>query len=173
MATEKKRVLSKDYSDDFSSITIKLLEYGDEAVSINVADLSDAIKAQAICHGLLQKIGDTAAGKSGDEAYEAIHSMIERIKAGEWNKGGDAGPRPTLVAEAVMRVASQGGTTFDREAVIAKYTGKDGEAARKKALANPAVRAAYEALRAEAAAARAAKMAEKAKETPASAADLV
>lgn len=162
MASERKRVLDKDYAKDFSSVTIKLLELG-EVITIDVASLPDNIRAQAICHGLLQKIGDTAAGKSGDEAAEAVMSITERIRAGDWNVVGDAGPRPTLVAEAVMKVATADGVTFDRDAVIAKYTGKDGEPARKKALGNPAVKAAYEALRAEAAVARAAAMAEKAK----------
>lgn len=162
MASERKRVLSKDYAEDFSSVTIKLLEIG-ETIEINVAGLSPEIKAQALCHGLLQKIGDTAAGKSGDDAAEAVMAIVERIKAGDWNVAGEAGPRPTLVAEAVMDVATADGVTFDREAVIAKYTGKDGEPARKKALGNPAVRAAYEKRRADAAVERAAKMAEKAK----------
>jgi hypothetical protein len=173
MASERKRVLDKDYADDFTSVTVKLLETG-ETATIDVASLSDEIRAQAICHGLLQKIGDAAAGKSGDEAAEAVLAVVERLRAGDWTIKGEAGPRPTLVAEAVMAVCDADGVAYDRAAVIAKYTGKDGEPARKKALANPAVRAAYEAKRAEAAVARAAKMAEKAKgATGGTSADLV
>lgn len=162
----RSRVLDKDYDVDAGTVTIKFLESGESEV-VNIDSLDAATVRRAALHGLVQKFGDAAAGKSGDEAYDAVMAVIERTKAGEWSKAREsAGPRPTLVAQAVMRVLSAAGKAFEESAVIAKYTGKDGEAARKHALSMAPVQAAFKTIQAELAAARAAKAAEAAAAVP-------
>lgn len=164
---ERNKVLSKDYADDFSNVTIKFLESG-EVLTVNISALSAEVRAQAICHGLIQKLGDAAAGETGDEAYNSVMGVYERIAAGEWAKVREKGEvRPTIVAEAVIRAAQADGHVIDdakRAAVVAKYTGKDAAPARKAALSNVKVAAAAEAIRRELADARLAK---RAAETPA------
>jgi hypothetical protein len=71
---ERQKVLSKDYSDDFRTVTIKFLGTSD-VLTVNVAGLPEAIRNQAICHGLVQKLGDAAAGEAGTDAYDAVMSV--------------------------------------------------------------------------------------------------
>lgn len=154
---DKTKVLDKDYSDDFKTVTIKFLESG-EVLSFDIGTLKPETVVQAACHGLVQKLGDAAAGKQGDEAYDAVMAVYERLVAGDWSKAREsAGPRPSMVAEAVIRAKEAAGLTVDKAAILAKYTGKDAGDARKAALSNAAVKAAYDQLKLESAQARAAK----------------
>jgi hypothetical protein len=154
---ERAKVLDKSTNDARTEVTIKFLESG-EILNVKVGELNTDMQARLICHGLEQKLGDAAAGKSGDEAFEAVMAVYERLIAGDWAKAREAaGPRPSMVAQAVINAKVAAGQTVDEKATLAKYTGADSAEARKMALANPAVRAAYEALRLEAAQKRAAE----------------
>lgn len=154
---ERAKVLDKSTNDDRSIVTIKFLESGEE-LHIKVGELNADIQARLICHGLEQKLGDAAAGKQGDEAFDGVMAVYERLIAGDWAKAREAaGPRPSMVAQAVINAKKAAGQAVDEAATLAKYTGKDSADARKNALANPAVKAAYEALRLEAATKRAAE----------------
>lgn len=157
-AAPRAKVLEKDYSDDFAVVTIKFLESGD-SLEVNVGDLSEEIRSAALCHGLVQKLGDAAAGKSGDDAREAVMSVYERLIAGDWTKGKDvSGPRPSMVADAVMAHLTATNTPFEKEAILSKYTGKGTEDNRKRALGNAGVKYQYEKIKLDRQTARLAKM---------------
>lgn len=174
MATRERKT-KVEWDLETGAINLTLLASG-EVISLNVVGLSDEIKRDGLFHGLEQKLIDAAAGKDGDEAFESIMAVKERLEAGEWTKAREgAGPQPTLVAEAVMRFADSVGKAYVRADVIAKYTGKEAADLRKAALQNPAVRIAYDEIRAEQAAKRLAAQKEKLAKAPveASADDLV
>lgn len=161
-ASKKPKILDREWNDDFTVGTIKHIPTGEtltldlSALGVNTAP---EIARRLAIHGWHQKVGDCIA-KSGDpEAdFDKMASIHERLLGGMWTVAREsAGPRPTLVAEAVMRVATAMGVSFDREKVIAKYAGKDGEAARKAAMEKADVVAAYKTIIAENAAKRAAE----------------
>jgi len=156
---ERQKVLGKDYSDDFRTVTINFLGT-DDTLTVNVEALPEAVRKQAICHGLVQKLGDAAAGESGVAAYDAVMTVYERLVAGDWTKVREGvGPRPSIVAEAVCRVLEKAGKVFNRAAKIIEYTGKDSKAKRDGALANAVVKAEFDAIQAERAMERADKSA--------------
>lgn len=171
-----KKIMDKDYNETNGTFIIKFPD--GQSIQGDVAKLGGtptdggfvvpfgSVAMMALLHGINQKIGDAASGAKGDAdaAYESCLTTAEQVMSGEWNKKREAGEgtRPSLVVEAVIRVKEEAGMEVDRAATIAKYTGKDAEATRKAALANPKVKAAYEAIRAEAAQKRAADAAAKA-----------
>lgn len=175
-----KKIMDKDYNESDGTFSIKFPD--GQSIIGNVEKLGGkpadggymvpfgSVAMMALLHGINQKIGDAASGAKGDAdaAYEACLTTAEQVMSGEWNKKreGGEGTRPSLVVEAVLRVKQEAGLPVNREETIAKYTGKDAEATRKAALANPKVKAAYEAIRLEAQQRRAAEAAKKAGATP-------
>lgn len=68
---------------------------GFPALQVQLRDLTDAMVEMAALHGLKQKIVDAAAlsrcpetGRSATAAdkYNAMKEVLERVRAGEWNK---------------------------------------------------------------------------------------
>jgi hypothetical protein len=166
--TKKAKVLERDWNDDATIGTIKHIPTGEvltfDLNALGIASAPEIARRLAI-HGWHQKVGDTVAKTSDNpEAdFDKMASIHERLLGGQWTVAREsAGPRPTLVAEAVMRVATARGVTFDREKVVAKYSGKDGEPARKAAMEKADVVAAYKTIIAENAAKRAAEATAKA-----------
>lgn len=165
-----KKIMDKDYDEnkgvstiafpDGQTIVTDVTKLGAKPTDGGVIVPFGSIAMFALLHGINQKIGDSASGAKGDPdvAYEACLTTHEQIVSGEWNKkreAGEGGTRPSLVVEAIIRAKQKAGQPIDREAIMAKYSGKDGEANRKAALGVPQVKAEYEQLRAEAAMARA------------------
>lgn len=76
-----------------------------------VADLSrinDTIKERLAVHGLIQKVGDAAAGKAGDEAEAAMLKVLDALYGGEWGRerGTSVGmSREDRVRESLIRKA--------------------------------------------------------------------
>lgn len=161
-------------SDEFDNVTLNLSDF-------------EPIHAQLALHGLSQKVGDSYAAAKGTPAsdrHESFLAMVERLKSGDWvAEGKSAGPRPSMVAMAVMAFLADNGVVVNPATLPKKATDEEREAAqtawdakhadviekvkgegREKALANAAIKAQYERLRAEAAAARAAKATEAAGE---------
>lgn len=176
-----KKIMDKDYNEADGTFGIKFpdgqtiqgatTDFGAKSADGGVLVPFGSIAMMALLHGINQKIGDAASGAKGDAdaAYESCLTVFEQVKGGEWNKKREAGEgtRPSLVVEAVVRAKTAAGLPIDQAAITAKYSGKDGEENRKTALANPQVKAAYEALRAEAAQKRAADALAKAGGAPA------
>jgi hypothetical protein len=149
---ERNKVLSKTYNETNEavdgiparSIQIKFLASGN-VLTGSLDSLKPEIVTQAALHGINQKLGDAAAGKQGDEAEEAVMSVWEQIVGGNWNAKAEPGEgRPSFVAEAVFELKQEAGKLAEGETLetyTARYAGKDGAEARKKAMAVPAVAA--------------------------------
>lgn len=80
----------------------RLIFTGDNGreLAVSIEQLDDAIRAQAMMHGLKQKIGDAAAisrnpdtGRSAttDDKFDAMAEVLNRLLAGQWNKTREAG----------------------------------------------------------------------------------
>src|SRR5690606_4495498 len=60
-------------------------------------DYPAEILAQLTIHGAIQKIGDAAAGKSGEDALKAMQAVIDALKAGDWGRTrGGTGEEPVM-----------------------------------------------------------------------------
>ena len=138
--------------------------------SIIFADFPENIVNAMAAHGFKQKGGDLFAGAAGkgEEPAEMLLAGLEHLMAGDWNaatKAGGAGPRPSMIKKALTAVlirdhGKEAGADLD--AIVAGAVGT--EAGLKSALANPAVKAEFEALRLAAMQARADEAAAKAAE---------
>lgn len=159
---DRAKIMKKDYDVETGVATLAFTD--GQVIEIKLDALKPKLIRQAALHGILQKIGDAAAGKGSnpEEAYEACMGVFERLQGGEWQKPSEKGEgaRPSMVIEAVMQVLSAAGKNPVLADVQARYTGEGAEEKRKAALTNPQVKAAYEKLKADAAVARAQKAAE-------------
>lgn len=72
------------------SETVVTFSWADESVStFDIKDLSEAIIARAVLHGLSQKLGDSYSGiKSVSEAKLNVNAVWEALKEGDWNRKG-------------------------------------------------------------------------------------
>lgn len=157
---DRNKVLSKDYDLEAKKATIKFLASGN-SISVSLANLSPEIVTQAALHGLLQKLGDAAAGESGDEAEESVMAVAELIQGGNWKAQREKGEaRPSAVAEAVFEFKQSqnalNGETLEQ--IVARYAGKEGAKARATAMARPEVAAIMEKKKIERAQAKLAKL---------------
>ena len=82
-------------------------------LAIDPMNLSDDIKAEALFHGLKQKIGDAGAisrtpetGRSATVAdkRDAMRAVLDRLLAGQWNKVREGGSNLGLLLAAVCRL---------------------------------------------------------------------
>lgn len=76
------------------------IKRGGEVVRIAFGNMNASIIAQLVMHGATQKVGDAAAGKSGDEARSAMEAVMTALANGEWGR----------------QRAANGATEFDRVA---------------------------------------------------------
>ena len=168
MARNRKCVKTYTYADgetgshtqpDAPIITFDFVDGATEVVEF--AKLPANVLAAAARHGISQKLGDTyAQHKNPEDAYDAFMAVLERLQAGEWMKEREsAGPRTSMVLEAVVAVMEKAGASIDdakRKELAELLQDKD---ARETAMAQPKVKAAYEAIKAQRAAERAEKAA--------------
>jgi hypothetical protein len=54
------------------------------AVTFGLEDIPEHIIAELVAHGLTQKVGDAAAGKSDDEALSKMQMTYDALRQGEW-----------------------------------------------------------------------------------------
>ena len=105
-------------------------------LTMQVGDLAPTIIAQAIMHGLKQKLVDAAAisrdpetGKTAtiETKYAAVKEVYDRLLAGEWNKRreGGAGGTGGLLYRALVRMYAGARTPEQIKAFLA---GKDAAA---------------------------------------------
>lgn len=138
---ERNKVLSKDYDVATKTSTIKF-EASGNVITTSLDDLNPEIVVRAALHGINQKLGDTAAGKQGDEAEEAVMAVWEQIKAAVdadgWNAKAEAGEaRPSFIALAVFELKTEQGKLKEGEtleSITAKYSGKEGAELRATAM---------------------------------------
>ena len=116
-----------------------------EKVTLNPANLSDAMKEQAVLHGLTQKIRDSFAGAKGDVNYAqaSAEAVVEALTSGEWNRRGGGAFGGNLLVEAVARI--KGLETGEARERLAALTDDQRDALKKA----PAVKAMILTIRAE------------------------
>ena len=114
-----------------------------KSVEIDVDKLPTEIRARAIVHGIMQKLGDSYAGADGpSDGYDRCRSIADAITAGNWNQGRTA-TGGTLLVEALAKVAKR--TVEEAAAVLAEM-----EDDQRKAVSNhPDIKAAMAVIRAE------------------------
>ena len=130
-----------------------------ETLTLRATDLSPTIVAQAIIHGLKQKLVDAAAisrnpetGRAASVAdkYEAVKEVYDRLLSGGWNKrreGGAGGSVGGLLFRALCRMYDGKKTADDIRAFLEGKTDAEKAALRK----NSRVAAIIEEIRAESA----------------------
>jgi hypothetical protein len=79
---------------------------GGHEVALDITGLSPDMIAELIAHGLTQKVGDAAAGKSGDDAQAAMLKVWDALQAGNWGvRRATGGPGLTDEQTAIVAVA--------------------------------------------------------------------
>jgi hypothetical protein len=60
-------------------------------------------------HGLVQKVGDAAAGKSGDDATAAMDKVHDALREGNWGvkRSGSGGDGLTDIQRAIIAIADE------------------------------------------------------------------
>lgn len=90
---KKTKKLSKGVEG--SVITIKEAITGTELM-FDVNELPEAIQTNLKYHGGLQKLGDAAAGKEGQEAVDSINKVWEGLLKGDWTVRAPAAEKVSL-----------------------------------------------------------------------------
>ena len=133
--------------------------------AVKLAEHSAEIRTCLAWFGVSEKYGNSYAGAKGDadEAEGMFLSMQEQLLGGTWVDRAEAGPRPSLIADAIIAALEAAGQKVDdtrRTAIREKVKDKD---TREGALKDPVIKAEYEAIKAKRAAERAKDAAKKAK----------
>ena len=129
-----------------------------KSLTIYATDLSPMIVAQAIVHGLKQKLVDAAAlsrntetgrAASVQDKFDAVKEVYDRLLSGEWNKRreGGAGASGGLLFRALCRMYDGKKTADDIRTFLEGKTDAEKAALRK----NSKVAAIIEEIRAESA----------------------
>lgn len=123
---------------DSDAGTVTVRADGQDTV-IRVADLPDAIRMQAMVHGIKQKIGDAGAVTAGDngkvdpnEKLRRVMDMAERIGRGVWNERSVGGTSDDHVLIRALLIAYPAKT---RDTIAAYVDGL--KPAEKRALLAP------------------------------------
>jgi hypothetical protein len=74
-----------------------------------LASLPVEMIAELTMHGLVQKVGDMAAGKSGDEARAAMDKTHDALREGYWGvkRSGSGGDGLTDIQRAMIAIADE------------------------------------------------------------------
>lgn len=132
---------------------------------VRLVDHNPDIRSCLGWFGISEKYGNAYAGAKGDAdaAEELFLSMQEQLLGGTWVDRAEAGPRPSLIADAIIAALEAAGQKVDderRTSIREKVKDKD---TREGALKDPVIKAEYEAIKAKRAAERAKEAAKKAK----------
>ena len=159
---KKVYVLANGEESSHAQPGVQRLEFrfGDgQVIAIDLASIGASCREALTWHGLSQKVGDAYASKgdSTDDAYEAAMAVYERLQADDWMKPREAaGPRISVLVEAIVAAKKAAGQEADAEAIAAKCKDK---AYRDDAKDVPEVKAQYDRILAERAVEQAAKSA--------------
>lgn len=83
-------------------------------VTYNLDNLPESILSALIEHGLTQKVGDAAAGKSGDEARAKMDMTFAALANGDWGVRRAAGPGMTALEAEVINLIIKALPTFPK-----------------------------------------------------------
>ncbi len=145
---------------DVAAITFTFADFEDQMVSLS--DIPEPIRVALAWHGLSQKLGDSyanASKKPAEDCYDSFQSTLERLVAGDWVKAREAaGPRTSMVFEAVLAVMAAAGKPADEPTQKTIREALGDKAERDRAMADARVKLAYEKIKLERAQARLAKI---------------
>lgn len=155
MATKTKRTekgfvnaageVSKRVAPDSLGFFIRELGGDGEAngneVKQSFSDYPEPIRIQAMGFGFSTVLGNTIGAK--DSSWEDLLARNENMLNGEWAVEGEAGPRISVLADAVVAARVEQGKSADLADVTAKLRAMDTEG-RKKLKADPLVNLAFE-----------------------------
>jgi len=132
---------------------------------VNPDNYPKEIQRCLVFFGTSEKDGNAYAGAKGDpdDAEDKFLSMHEQLMTGIWVEKAEAGPRPSLIADAIIAALEAAGQKVDTaraEKVREKVKDKD---TREGALKDPVIKAEYESIKAKRAAVRAKEAATAAK----------
>lgn len=141
MATAKKAV--KTVNDD--GVVIEFTH--GEPINLALSQLSDEMKVKLCVHGLSQKLGDSYAGATAEEARDICAGVAQDLLDGKWSsRVAGAGGRTTLLAQALALATGE-----VLEACVAKLAEMDDET--KKSVRNhPHIKSAMATIKAQKAA---------------------
>lgn len=107
--------------------------------------------------GISEKYGNAYAGSKGDAdaAEELFLSMQEQLQSGTWVEKAEAGPRPSLIADAIIAALNSAGQEVDEKRAASVREKVKDKSTREGALKDPVIKAEYEAIKAKRAAERA------------------
>lgn len=111
-AIEKTKKLTKSIQGSVITITEGVTK---KSATYDLAELSDSIKFNLSMHGLSQKLGDAAAGKTGEEALKSIQIVYDGLKKGDWTVRAPAGEKITKSA-----ITEKLGQLSEKEQAVAK-----------------------------------------------------
>lgn len=141
-------------SFDIQSATVSFEVVGGETLVLDVSKLNAETRERAMYHGLLQKIGDAAAGEeTAEEIATSLRTVIGQLEDNNWKairESAGGGARVGLLVSALARITSR--SESDCAAAIDQLD----DDTRKKLKGDPRVKAAMAAIRAERAQAAAA-----------------
>jgi hypothetical protein len=118
------------------------------------ADYPDAVQNCAKGFGFVTSLGNTVGKKDAD--FEDLLARDEVFMNGEWAEAGEAGPRISILAQAIVKAAAASGKTYEIDKITAKLKAMD-DASRKSMKDDPAIASAFADIQLEAAKARAAE----------------
>ena len=133
----KNSIISSAYEGDTLTFTVE----GAGEFSVNISELSDDIRNEALVHGLRQKVSDGAAipkdqlPENPVEAarlkFAAMSDIADRLRNGEWSARWGDGSAPVAgiiyraFEEWALARAAEKGATLTPEQVRASYDAKD------------------------------------------------
>jgi hypothetical protein len=90
--SKRTKKLSKTYTGSVVTITESST---DKTLVFDISTLSSEIQENLKMHGAIQKLGDAASGKSGQDAVDAIQTVWDGLVAGNWTVRAPATPKVT------------------------------------------------------------------------------
>ena len=144
MAKQRKSYARKEYDLEKGTLTFSFSDKSKQVINLN--DMPDGMKKQAMFHGFSQKIGDTAASVTNLVDYKAaISDEVTKLMTGDWKSPskGVGG----LLGQAVINVHTAAEKPYDVAKIKAAVSTADG---RKAIKANPVYLAEFQRLDAEA-----------------------
>ncbi len=105
--SKRPRKLIKTTSKESMAVSIEVVGREGGPVEYSLTDLSDDITDHLALHGLSQKLGDSAAGKEGDEAFSSIAETWENLKDGKFRgerASGERMPSKKAMADNIAKL---------------------------------------------------------------------
>lgn len=126
-ADATKNDITATISEDMGTLTLAFSD--NRVLTLKASQLDVEVAAQALMHGLKQKLVDAAAlsrdrdtgrAASIDTKFEAVQAVYDRLLSGQWNKPREGASNGTLLAQALVRLT--GRTLEDVRAQLATLT---------------------------------------------------